>query len=77
MLAAILAPLKSLGAWVVGLLIQYIFNWIKDQFTKYVARKERERIDRENVERLKNAIETGKDEDIEKASEDLLSGRRG
>lgn len=77
MWAAILAPLRSLGAWVVGLLIQYLFNWIKDAIAKHAARKEQERIDKENVAKLKRAVEAGKDEDIEKASEDLLSGRRG
>lgn len=76
MWAAIVAPFKALGSWAFTRLLEVLGGALLKWYKQNARRKEAEKINKENAQKLKEKLENGTDEDIENASEDLLNGRR-
>ena len=73
----LLAPLKAFFAWIIERLFFRVLEEIKSYLAKKSEEAKQKAIDKENLEKYKQAIEQKKtDEEISKAAEDLLNGRK-
>lgn len=76
-LVAIVVPvLKPIGAWLVGVFTKDLVAWLQDLVAKLVAKWEADRVAKENLQKYKDALKTGDQNEISKAGSDLLNGHK-
>ncbi len=76
-MAFLLAPLKAFFGWIIERLFFRVLEEAKSYLAKKAEEAKQKEIDKQNLEKYKQAIEQKKtDEEISKAAEDLLNGRK-